>query len=103
MYSRRTLLTSYSKYHNKEKISDLEIENNDQKFIVIENEFGTVIYHYPYYNGLRLLNKKAKYYFYFPVLLEEEKILALVNGDISDIPTDIGFLEKKTIYKVKNN
>ena len=103
MYSRRTLLTSYSRYHDKEKLSNLEIENNNQKFIVIENEFGTLIYHYPYYNGLRLLNKKAKYYFYYPIMLNEKDILELAKNNIDDIPSDIGFLEQKTIYKVKNN
>ena len=103
LYSRRTLLTSHAKHYNipKENQKDLKIQN--KKFISIENEFGTVLYHFPYFNGKRLLNKDVNYLFYFPILLEDAKVLEVAKNNFDCIPNDFGFLDTKTIYKVKNN
>ncbi len=101
MYSRRYLNTSYDKHYGlkEEKEKDLYIEN--EKFISIENDYGTVIYHYPYYNALRLLKKDVHYHFFFPILLDDNEVLELSNNNISNIKYDEGFLDKKTIYKIK--
>ncbi len=101
MYSRRYLNSSYDKHYNLEVElnKDLNIEN--ERFISIENEYGTVIYHYPYYNGLRLLKKDVHYHFFFPILLDDNEILELSNNNVSNIEYDEGFLDTKTIYKIK--
>ena len=101
MYSRRYLNTAYDKHYGlkEEKEKDLYIEN--EKFISIENDYGTVIYHYPYYNALRLLKKDVHYHFFFPILLNDNEILELSNNNVSNIKFDEGFLDKKTIYKIK--
>ena len=101
MYSRRTLLTSHSKHFNIDYKNVLNVNVNNNDFIAVENAYGTVLYHMPYYNGLGLLNKKAKYYFYFPLFLSDEDIINLVNNDLSNIDTTKGFLDTKTIYKIK--
>lgn len=102
MYSRRTLLENYAIHNNIEKESIKYLNVKDEKFVAIENEYGVMIYHYPYYNALKLLDKKAKYFFYLPILLEEDKILKLIDNNLSDIEFDEGFLNKKTIYKIKD-
>ncbi len=101
MYSRRTLLTSYSKHNNLayKNVKKLNVNNND--FIAVENAYGTVLYHMPLYNGLSLLNIEAKYYFYFPLFMNNEEIKNLLMGNIEAISSSKGFLDIKTIYKVK--
>ena len=103
LYSRRTLLTNYALQYKKEVKTEKDLRINDKRFIAIENEFGTVLYHYPYYDASRLLNKDVKYFFYFPILLEDDNVLNVARNDFAGIETDQGFLDIKTIYKVKNN
>ena len=102
MYSRRTLLTNYAKYHNIDNNSNIDstIENNH--FKIVENEYGTVFYAYPYYNALELLNlDNILYYWYNPVLLDNDCTNNVVlNDNIDGIPNDPLFLDKKTYYKV---
>ena len=105
MYSRRHLLSNYAIHHklNCEKKIDAFI--NEKYFVIYENEFGTTFYAKKYYNGLRLLNSKnVLYYWYNPVFLEKDKILQVVLADnITNIENDSGFLEQKTIYKLKGD
>lgn len=101
-YSRRTLLTNYATHHNLEIKKEKDLYINDKKFISIENKYGTMLYHYPYFNGTRLLNKDVKYLFYFPILIDSDKLVKIANNDFSVVETDEGFLSIKTIYKVKN-
>lgn len=103
MYSRRELLSNYSKKFELEVKKEKDLQINDKKFIAIENEYGTVIYHYPYYNGKRLLNKNVNYLFYFPILLPNDKVLEIAKNNFEVVDNDYGFLDTKTIYKVKNN
>ena len=58
-----------------------------------------------YYNGLKLLNfKKALYFWYNPIFLSKDKILQVVlNDDLTGIDNDNGFLNTKTIYKLKGD
>ena len=100
-YSRRLLLSNYAKYYHKDKenVKNLFIANN--KFISIANKYGTVIYHYPYFNGTRLLNKKMHYAFYLPLLLNDNDVLKVANNIFDDIETDEGFLDINTYYKIK--
>lgn len=103
MYSRRTLLTSHSKHYNIPYENKKLLKNSDKEFLAYENEFGTVLYHLPYFNGSRLINKDAKYYLYFPLFLNKEDALKCLNNDFSNIKYDYGFLDTKTIYKVKGD
>ena len=99
-YSKRKLLTNYSLHENVKKENPMIIQNNNHKFIIFENKYGSYFYHLPYFNGLNLLNKDIKYALYHPILLEDEDLKDLVSGTITK-SFDDGFLNKKTIYKVK--
>lgn len=101
-YSRRYLIKNYSKHENVKYENPLVIENNNQKFILFENEYGTYFYHLPYFNGLNNLNKDIKYAIYHPIMLNENDLKDLVNGKIN-VETDDGFLHNKTIYKIKGD
>lgn len=102
MYSRRNLIKNYHLYHKlpNENILNASIEN--KHFIAVDDEFGTKFYAYPYYNALDLLNlENVLFYWYNPILLDKDKIIKVViHNDISNIPNDKLFLDKKTIYKV---
>ena len=101
-YSRRYLIKNYSKHENVKYENPLVIENNNHKFILFENEYGTYFYHLPYFNGLNNLNKDIKYAIYHPICLSENDLKDLVNGKIN-VETDHGFLHNKTIYKIKGD
>ena len=100
-YSRRLILSNYAKHYHKNKEDIKKLYINDNKFISIENDYGTVIYHYPYFNGKRLINKKMHYAVYLPILLNKTQILNVANNNFDDIQTDEGFLDINTYYKVK--
>lgn len=102
MYSRRLLLSNYEMYHNlkEERIVDANIE--DKYFKIVENDYGTLFYAKNYYNALCLLNlDNVLFFWYNPIFLDNEKIIKLVlDNDITDINSELLFLDKKTYYKV---
>lgn len=102
MYSRRTLLTNYNIYHNLENQNVLDSKIDNNSFKIIENEYGTVFYAYPYYNALELLNSNnVLYYIYNPILLNNKDVInVVINNKIENIPNSPLFLNKKTFYKV---
>ena len=100
-YSRRALISNYAEHYNIKRENPMVLEISDKKFMGYENEYGTILYHYPYFNGQRLLKKDIKYALYNPVFLDKESILSAVDGLYDGIDTDEGFLDIPTIYKVK--
>lgn len=101
MYSRRYLIDNYSKFHNIKKENPLEIQNNNNKFIVYENDYGTVIYYDKIFNGMELLKYPCKYYFINGFNLSFEDIKDALDGLYKEEKEDKGFLYKETIYKLK--
>ena len=111
MYSRRTLLTNFSKEFNIPTKNNVLIDEkiSKNKFIMVENEFGTVGYQRNYYDGLELLNlENIKYFLVNPLFLSDKEQIQLIS-DIKNkkltlnIPNDKGFLYKETIYKLKED
>lgn len=111
MYSRRTLLTNFSKEFNIPTKNNVEIDEkiSKNKFIMVENTFGTVGYQRNYYDGLELLNlENIKYFLVNPLFLSDKEQIQLIS-DIKNkkltlnIPTDKGFLYKETIYKLRED
>ena len=103
MYSRRTLLTNYHKYHNlnNEKLIDAHID--EKYFRIIENDYGTCFYtkKYFYYENYPKLDN-ILYYYFNPVFLEKNEILASLEGKVDNIDTFDFLLQEKTIYKLKS-
>lgn len=110
--SKRRLVSNYLKYFdiNKKANSYLISEKEDLYYPVIEDEIGTSIY------GAKILNLidyykdlNVDYAIIDSFLLDKEKIKkvysAFKNNDKLDdvFNTDEGFINKKTIYRVKNN
>ena len=109
MYSRRTLLSNYYKQFDVDYENNLELLENisNNRFVMVENEYGTVGYQKNYYNGLELLDiDNILYYIVNPLFLSGDDQIKLID-DINnkkitlDIPLDTGFLHKSTIYKLK--
>lgn len=101
MYSRRLLITNYTKYHNLESTNKLIINNNNDSFILYENEYGTMVYYDKYLYDKNLWDIDALYYFYHPIFLSSKDVLSVLNENFDNIKTDTGFLYKETIYKIK--
>lgn len=102
MYSRRLLNTNYSKFYNIVNENPLIIQNEHNKFIVYENEYGTYFYHDKVFNGKDLLNLSVKYYFINSTFLSVLDIENFLNNKKIE-NSDNGFLYKETIYKLKGD
>ena len=105
MYSRRKLLTNWSEefgipYKNNNILED---QATHVKFRALENEYGTVMYSDKIYNGTPLKNaKNIKYLYINPTMIDHEQVMDFLTNDkhYSELE-DNGFLEKETIYKLK--
>ena len=105
MYSRRNLITNYRKHHELEIDNELVINETNKDLITIESDLGTVIYdspclYNPYYNDSELI----KYIFVNTVFLDKDEIMYYINNLKPSDKTKYydGFLNKKTIYKLKD-
>lgn len=104
MYSRRKLLTNFSTefllpLHNPntlvERVSKIS-------FKAFENEYGTVLYSGKIFNGFELLSlSNVKYFYINTTFIPLESVLKTIKNITSNLDTDKGFLEKETIYKLK--
>ena len=101
MYSRRNLLDNYEEYYNLEKDNEINTSINDKHFKVIESNFGTRIYAYPFYYDERLKDLDHVLYNWYDVnTLDNDKIISVINDDLSNVPVSNIFLNKKTVFKV---
>ena len=111
MYSRRTLLTNYAKYHGIPNQNRLSLTTNNIHFDVVESEYGTVFYTKNIYNYFNVLNDNFKYAIVNLTLINNEdsiKVLSDIKNNkysFDYLETSDGFLKQKTIFKlgVKNN
>lgn len=101
MYSRRNLLENYEIYHNLEKDEIIDSNINNSHFKVIESEFGTRIYAYPFYYDERLTKlNHVLYNWYDPNTLDDNNIIDCINNNMENIKTSSIFLDRKTVFKV---
>ncbi len=99
-YSKRILNTNYSTYHKLPYEKKLNIKNTDFSFFNIENEDGTVIYNNKILN---ILNEKyVDNIKYFIINLFNIDVEQFIN-EYKNIDGYKGFLDKKTIYKLKED
>ena len=103
MYSKRKLLSNYYKYNNL----DIKLKNtikdkaSDIKFNVIEDDNGTVFLSNKIFDGRKLLDLDNVLYYYINTsFIDIDIVIDFINNKEID-NTDDGFLNKKTIYKLK--
>lgn len=106
MYSRRLLLTNWSKNFNivNKNTNLIEDISTKVRFRVIENEYGTVMYSDKIFNGKELLSlNNIKYFYINPTLIDHSIVIDFLNNmkTHTNELEDNGFLEKETIYKLK--
>lgn len=103
MYSRRLLLSNWSEEFNipfkKENI--IEETATKVRFRAYENEYGTIMYSEKVFNGQELLKlDNIKYFYVNPFMIPHQRVLNYLKT-FTDNESDKGFLNKKTIYKLK--
>lgn len=113
MYSRRTLLTNFSSSFQLEgkKIASLKEQSTKEPFLAVENEYGTVLYHGKYYNGIqdfKEVEDSILYYLINPIFLNKEEIEELLKDLKCQKKREKeyeseGFLNTKTIYRLKED
>lgn len=112
MYSRRLLLTNWSEEFNipLKRTNILVDKATKVRFRAMENAYGTVMYSDKIYNGKELLTlpnqEKIKYYYVNPTMIPHKQVMEflsnLENREIDETNNeDNGFLNKETIYKLK--
>lgn len=105
MYSRRKLLTNWSEFFDIDKKNTNLLTDRATKvqFRAMENEYGTVMYSGKIFNGKELLGlNNVKYYYVNPTMIEHDVVMDfLTNNEHNSDLEDNGFLDKETIYKLK--
>ncbi len=105
MYSRRMLLSNWSDFFEIDKKNTNVLTDRATKvqFRAMENEFGTVMYSGYIFNGKELLGlNNVKYYYVNTTLVDHNDIMDfLTNSEHNSDMEDNGFLDKETIYKLK--
>ncbi len=105
MYSRRLLLSNWSEaFDIPNKNTNVIVDRATKvKFRAMENEYGTVMYSDKIFNGKELLGlENVKYYYVNTMLVSHNEVMDfLTNKDHINYEEDNGFLDKETIYKLK--
>ncbi len=114
MYSRRLLLTNWcEEFDIPFKDTNILTDTATKvKFRALENEYGTVMYSDKIFNGVSLLSlpflDKVKYFYVNPTLIAHKQVLEFLNKINDSVDNfdyasneDDGFLNKETIYKLR--
>lgn len=105
MYSRRLLLSNWSEEFDipNKSTNVLTDRATKVKFRAFENEYGTVMYSDKIFNGKTLLGfSNVKYYYVNTMLVDHSHIMDFLTNELhSDDNEDDGFLNRETIYKLK--
>ena len=106
MYSRRLLLSNWSEEFSilKKNTNVIEDKSTHIKFRAIENEYGTVMYSENIFNGSRLLDlNNVKFFYVNSMMISHENLMNFLCGKSEKLSKneDYGFLDKETIYKLK--
>lgn len=108
MYSRRLLLSNFSKHFNLANKNQANIKDKmaNNKFFAFENEFGTEFFHHIPSNSLEVKHDNIYYYLINTAFLSDDEVLDLFESikenKAININYDRGFLDKQTIYKLKD-
>lgn len=105
LYSRRALLSNYQENFSLScKVKeDLEENSTKKKFVMIENEYGTVIYDKYNYDGRTFLDYPAYFHILnlsFEEIEDMDEWLRIFESKKELSNTTTGFLNQKTIYRL---
>lgn len=105
MYSRRHLLSNFNLNYseNVKNPNTITEEVLKESFKIYENEYGTQLFSATLYNGNVLRKYPALYYFINTVFVSDEDVLAFINDEELSVSCNDGFLNKKTIYRLKED
>lgn len=104
MYSRRHLLSNFNLNYD-ENVNNPNLITEEvlkESFKIYENEYGTQLFSSVLYDGHVLRKYKALYYFINTVFVSDEDVISFIKGEKLSLPTNDGFLNRKTIYKLKD-
>lgn len=104
MYSRRTLLSNFNKFMNLDQINNAYIKETmkGKTFEIKEDSNGTTIFNDVYFNYTNIINEletnNILFYYINNLDLSVNDIKSLLKDEFKNC--DLGFLNKKTIFKV---
>lgn len=107
-YSKRHLVSNYLEYIKEKKEHEIYyIKNNGDRYPVLEEKDGTTIYSKEPINLINELDKiNVDYIILNAFNIDDEKFIYMLNryldNDKIDEDTYTGFLNKKTVYKLKD-
>lgn len=107
-YSRRYLITNYLKYIHQDKTkSTYYIKNKEDKYPIVEEEYGTTIYTKEPINLINDINNiKVNYIILNANLTKREEFRSILTSYLTRKTDNIdhyrGFIDKKTVYKVED-
>lgn len=103
MYSRRKLLSNFQEEFaiDKNNLEVLKEPISNMEFKVVENEYGTMFFANKYIDYRSIKHDNILFYYINPIGLDKNMVNDIINGvDMSEI-SDSGFLNKETIYRLK--
>ena len=103
MYSRRHLISNFN-INYKENVSNpntIKEEVLKDEFKIYENSYGTQLFYNKLYDGRKLLEFGSLFYFINSVFVSDEDVISFLKNEELTVETFDGFLNKKTIYKLK--
>ena len=104
MYSRRHLITNYNINYD-ENVSNPNVIKEEvlkDEFKIYENNYGTQLFFNKLYDGRVLMKYDALFYFINTVFVSDEDVISFIKNEELSVETFDGFLNKKTIYKLKD-
>lgn len=104
MYSRRHLVSNFNLNYNEnvKNPNTITEEVLKESFKIFENEYGTQLFSSTLFDGRVLKKYDALYYFINTVFVSDEDVLNFITNKELTVPSNDGFLNKKTIYKLKD-
>lgn len=103
MYSRRKLLTNFQEEFGVEKNSKMELNEpiTKNEFVAVENDYGTMIFDKKFIDYRSINHDNILYRYINPMGLTKEMVEKIINGEDIDVLTTLGFLNRKTYYRLK--
>lgn len=104
MYSRRHLVSNFN-LNFEDNVSNPNIIKEEvlkDEFKIYENEYGTQLFYNKLYDGRVLMKYDALFYFINSVFISDDDIISFIKNEELSVETFDGFLNKKTIYKLKD-